>query len=524
MNHSVPGAKWYLVPGLLGLAVWLAAGVTPPLFADPASCPLVYLPVRATFPSSYDETPDWAPPQDPRAPVDGDFDTRWASTPGVDNEWMVFDLGKPKAVSKVVIHWERAYAADYDLLVSDDAESWRSVAVRRDQHGGTEELTIPETTARYVKVVGLKRSHPDWGISLWEFEVYGCQASNPEDQPIEAVFPGRQLRGAVHLTMEDPLPSPGPVTPDAFQRGMIFLSFHEHQLATPEADAMLEELTKLHVTHVALVVTWYQDTVDSDRIAPESPQGGRTPVDEALAHAINRMHALGMRVMLKPHIDVQTGEFRAEIAGSEAWFESYRAFIRHYAELAAAYHVELLCVGTELAGTSYVKWEPAWRQVIQEVRAVYPGPLVYGANWDEYQGVPFWDAVDFIGIDAYFPLTETTNPTREELVAAGGQRADEIEGWLKQRGLVRPVVFSEIGYGSADGVNRSPWEIPSQQEDQAEQAECLEAMLTVMTKRDWFRGMYWWNWFAQALESPLGFPLRGKLAEGVLARWYEGME
>ena len=506
----------------MGLLTWLALcglrGVSPTW----AECPLVYLPVQASFSSSYDDTPDWAPPKDSMAPFDGNFQTRWATRAGQDGESIYVDFGTPKTLSKLVISWERAYAVDYEIQVFDTAQQWRTLATLHDQDGGKDEITVPETVTRYVKLIGLKRAHPDWGFSIWEMELYGCQAANPQDRPIEAVFPDRRRpEEAVPLVMEEPLPSPGPVDPSAFQNGMVYLSFHENQLATPESDRMLEELaTRLHVTDIALVVTWYQDTPDSTALYPESPKGGRTPVDESLSHAINKMHALGMRVMLKPHVDVQSGEYRGEIAASEAWFDSYRTFVRHYAELAAKYHVEMFCLGTELAGTSYAKWEQAWRRVIQEIRAVYPGPLVYGANWDEYKSVPFWNALDFIGIDAYFPLTNSNDPTKEELLAAWQRWADEIGQWRQERQLTQPVIFTEIGYGSADGVNRTPWTIASKTEDQPEQTDCLEALLRVMTQRAWFKGMYWWNWFSQAVDSPLGYPIRGKLAEGVLARWY----
>jgi len=86
------------------------------------------------------------------------------------------------------------------------------------------------------------------------------------------------------------------------------------------------------------------------------------------------------------------------------------------------------------------------------------------------------------------------------------------------------VIFTELGYSSFDGVNRSPWEwgTPSSNtEDQQEQADCLEATFTVMTKRDWFKGMYYWNWFSHDIANPLGYPIRGKIAQSVLAAWYQ---
>ena len=68
----------------------------------------------------------------------------------------------------------------------------------------------------------------------------------------------------------------------------------------------------------------------------------------------------------------------------------------------------------------------------------------------------FWEKLDFVGIDAYFPLTEKNDPTTEELIAGWQRHAEEIEQWLKQKQLDKPVVFTEIGYCSADGTNTQP--------------------------------------------------------------------
>ena len=180
----------------------------------------------------------------------------------------------------------------------------------------------------------------------------------------------------------------------------------------------------------------------------------------------------------------------------------------------------MFCVGTELGGTP-LKWEAEWRKIIKEIRNAYKGPLVYAANWDEYTEVPFWNELDFMGIDAYFPLTAKNDPSKDELIAGWEKRAGEIENFLKKKNINKPVIFTEVGYTSANGTNRKPWEAPSQVEDQKEQAECLDAAMTVLTRKSWFRGLYWWNAFPQETDSPLGFTVKGKLAEGVLAKWYK---
>jgi hypothetical protein len=477
----------------------------------------VYLRPAAVVASSFDDS-EWAPEPNPVAAADGDFNTRWSSEMGKDNEWIYFDFGKQKTFTEVMIYWERAYATEFELQSSDDAMQWKKIAEVKGSKGDKESVLIPKTTAQYLRLVGLKRFNPDWGFSVWEMEAYGPDRLNPGDLSVEQVFPGRKPREEVVLVMEDPVASPGAIAKGEFQKGVNYSSYNEVDLAMKESDAMLEYLKTMNVAHVCIIVTWYQDTLESMTMAPD-PQGGRTPRDEALSHAINKAHSLGLKVMLKPHIDIQSGEFRGDIPGEEEWFRNYGEFILKYAKFAAKFNVELFCVGTELSGTP-TKWEPNWRKIIKDVRGVYKGPITYAANWDEYKYVPFWNDLDFVGIDAYFPLTNKNDPAKEELVQAWKREAKQIEEFLKKKGINKPVIFTEAGYASADGANKRPWEVTSKTEDQREQADCLDALMAVMSNRVWFSGLYVWNVFPQEVSSPLGFPIKGKLAEKVLAGWY----
>lgn len=332
----------------------------------------------------------------------------------------------------------------------------------------------------------------------------------------------QEVSGTARLVMEKPLPSPGRISATEFHRGMSYSSYNERDLVAKDSDAMLNYLKSLNVSHISLIVTWYQDNLGSDKMYPEDPQGGRTPVDEALSHAINKIHSLGMRVMLKPHLDVQAGDFRGHIPGSEEWFKNYEEFILRYAKFAQKYNVEIFCVGTELAGTS-LRFAGNWRKLIKDVRRVYRGPLVYAANWDEYTKVPFWNDLDFVGIDAYFPLTSKNDPSREELIAAWEKRADEIENFLKNKDVNKPVIFTELGYRNIDGCNIKPWERKpaADTEDQKEQADCLDATMTALVHKSWFNGLYWWNSFPEDTDTLLGYTVKGKLVESVLSDWYK---
>ena len=115
-------------------------------------------------------------------------------------------------------------------------------------------------------------------------------------------------------------------------------------------------------------------------------------------------------------------------AGPDEW--TYSRFILHCAALcAAAGGVEAFCIGSEMRGLTQMRDAdgfPAvdrFRALATQVRALLPGAkLSYAADWSEYFGYhpqdgsgdvyfhldPLWadDAIDFIAIDNYMPLSD----------------------------------------------------------------------------------------------------------------------
>jgi len=492
----------------------------------------VYLNVENAVASGFDESPDWAPRPDAMAVVDGDLETRWSSG-YTDGEWIYLDFGKPKTISRLVIKWEQAYAADFDILTSDDAAIWKSLISLKSQRGDTSDIKFAPVTARYIKIVGVRRANPDWGISIWEVEPYGPSVQNPGELFREEIFKSSKEKTDLEDKRRELLKqiegrivaSPGPITQKDFQKGVNYTSWRADELDGDMSDRSLIYLSELGVMDIGLMAVWYQANAVSKKIYTD-PE--KTTSDESVGHAINVMHALGMRVMLKPHVDLADEEMRTNIIPSEEWFASYKEFILHYARLASKYNVELLCIGTELSNTTISRWKAQWLGIIAAVRAVYKGSLTYAANWDEYDGVSFWQDVDYIGIDAYFPLTDKTDPSKEELVQGWEKNADAIETWLKTNKLNKGVIFTEVGYDTIEGSNKQPWRVlptmAKYKESQDEQANCLEALFVVLTKRPWFKGFYWWNYFPRPDIGPLGYTLRGKKGEKILVEWFNKLK
>ncbi|MBN1583947.1 MAG: hypothetical protein JXA89_24780 [Anaerolineae bacterium] len=318
--------------------------------------------------------------------------------------------------------------------------------------------------------------------------------------------------------------------PQDFQKGLNYTAWAKGQLATPESDHSLANLASTGANWLAIVVFGYQRTYTSTVITRDP---ARTSSDQDLAYAIASAHDLGLKVMLKPHVDLShdsvhwrgnIGEAFTDKTQWSAWFASYSEFINHYAKLAQAHGVEQFCVGTELVGTTHREAE--WRKVIAGVRERFTGPITYAGNHgSEDVNIVWWDGVDFIGIDAYYVLTDKADPTLSEIKAAwvGKGYIDTMAGLAARYG--RPILITEIGYRSADGTIKTPWDWSELPLDLQEQSDAYRAALDVLWKQPWLAGIYWWNWDVNPQKGGLkdkDYTPYGKPAEDVLRAYYGG--
>jgi hypothetical protein len=255
----------------------------------------------------------------------------------------------------------------------------------------------------------------------------------------------------------------------------------------------LDEIKATGANFVALVDTWYMDQTDSNSIEAD-PVKSHTEAE--LTETIQEIHARGMQILLKPHVDVQDGTWRGYIQPADpgAWCDSYINFIEHFAQIAENNGVELFSIGTELASISGSQYDPCWDQIFAAVEATYSGELTYAANWDGYDQVSFWGRVDVAGIDAYFSTSDAQQPALADLVAGWNPWIEQIEAW--QATIGKPVIFTEIGYRNVDYCAQNPWSFDDGRPANCEcQARAYEAALQAWAGKPWFGGMFWWNWF-----------------------------
>lgn len=213
---------------------------------------------------------------------------------------------------------------------------------------------------------------------------------------------------------------------------------------------------------------------------------------------IGELKRAGLQVMIKPQIWIGGGVFTGfiQMDNEQDWItfeENYSRYILTFAKIAEEEKVELLCIGTEMSRC--LKYRPEfWSSLIREVRKVFSGHLTYAENWDCFDAVPFLSEIDFIGVDAYFPLDSSQTPSTENLIQAWQPYLDKLRALSDSIG--KKIVFTEYGYRSADYTAHKPWDFGDKQLKVNEEAQlaAYQAVYNLVWKENWFAGGFLWKW------------------------------
>jgi len=292
-------------------------------------------------------------------------------------------------------------------------------------------------------------------------------------------------------------------------------------------DDELRRLADMGATHLFVIPFGWQRSVTEPGLEYR-PNNDRwySEGDAGIRDLDRRADSLGMAVVVKPHVWVR-GALPSDVRFDAeedwiAWEQDYRAMTMHYARLSADIEAPLFVIGTELAGPALERPE-FWRRLIADVRSAYSGRLTYAANWwEEYEHVAFWDVLNFVGVQAYFPLDST------DARGAWVDHLDDLERMSER--LDRPLLFTEIGYRSVGYAAAEPWRWPERNETAEPrpdlQAELYSAFFQQVWHRPWFAGAVVWKWRPGPVgddrrgRDALDFTVRDKPAERIIAEWY----
>jgi len=264
---------------------------------------------------------------------------------------------------------------------------------------------------------------------------------------------------------------------------------------------------------VVLAPTAYQAN-EKSTVIDYTGEGTVSP--EEVVSIIELSHSLGLRVILKPILNIKSGLWRAFIdMGSDEqawkeWFASYEEFILDFARIAESTHCFMFCAGCEMIGTE--KREAEWRALLQKIRGVYSGYLTYNTDKYREEKVDFWDAVDAVSASGYYAINEWP------------EQLSRIARFVEQ--VKKPFFFMEAGCPSREGSAMEPynWEHKGRL-SLSEQKKYYQTMFDSTDPYPWFKGFGLWDWPAELYPESKGkenddYCIFGKPACNVVKKYY----
>lgn len=290
----------------------------------------------------------------------------------------------------------------------------------------------------------------------------------------------------------------------------------------------IEPVQKLNANHASIMPFGFIKNVNNPTIYYNTKNQWYGERIEGTRQYIEVLHQQNIQVMLKPQIWISHGVFTGylKMNNEEDWLtleESYRNFIIDFAKLAQETKVSIFCIGTEME--LFIKNRPAfWKRLLLEIKEEFSGKLTYAANWDEYKRVPFWNELDFIGIDAYFPVSKSKTPTIEESKIGWDQWKKEMKSISDS--INKKVLFTEFGYRSVDFSGKEPWKSDRNSGDVniVAQNNTTIALFEKFWTEEWFAGGYIWKWFLNhhkvgGMENNMFTP-QNKPVEKIIREYY----
>lgn len=322
------------------------------------------------------------------------------------------------------------------------------------------------------------------------------------------------------LYYRKPFPEKVEAVREKFQKGVVLPLF------ALEADypylQSIDEIAGLGARSVSFFLTNYQEDIRSNYMYLN--QRATEPVQ--LAQLIDYAHRRGLSVFLFPTLHIQHlgyKEWRGVLKpeNPELWWDNYFRMIRFYLNIAAENKVEMFSIGSELCAmeSDYNHWS----RIIQYCRKRFSGVLTYSANWDHYHNISFQKDLDYLGMNAYFGLSDKDDPKLDELLKSWEPAKKRVEEAYRE--YKTPILFTEIGYPSVNGAARKPWDyFATTPVDLKEQSLCYRAFVETWDPPPaYLHGVYFYNWWGNGGLGDRDYTPRSKPAEKVLRQWYASL-
>lgn len=198
-----------------------------------------------------------------------------------------------------------------------------------------------------------------------------------------------------------------------------------------------------------------------------NPRYGGSINDASVLRYLQEIKRRGYKIMLYPmfFMDLEGKPWRGHLTGSASsvsdFFNKstgYNKFITHYARLVRGV-VDAFVIGSELIGLTKIQSTPSIFPAVDELIKLATSVkqilgkdtlVTYAADWSEYHHTeggwynldPLWasSGIDFVGIDAYFPITNSINSAiSQDEIMRGFQSGEGYEYYIDSHGNTQPL-------------------------------------------------------------------------------------
>ena len=148
----------------------------------------------------------------PDKALDGNSSTRFAAGGGCgDKTWYILDLGNNYDLTRVRINWEAAHPSSYILEISTDGNTYTQMKQVDNAAAGWVETAV-SGTGRFLRIREVTRALSQYGMSMWDLEVYGTRSATDNSLPYHQISAEAARYGTLTLSHEGLVPEGTQVT------------------------------------------------------------------------------------------------------------------------------------------------------------------------------------------------------------------------------------------------------------------------------------------------------------------------
>jgi hypothetical protein len=266
-------------------------------------------------------------------------------------------------------------------------------------------------------------------------------------------------------------------------------------------EATWNQFKEAGITHVVLVpkATIY-DYPNSVRLTDVGDSPYWSESVKGIRDAAITAPKYGIQVIVKLHLypkeSVTAKGGLEKIPYSESLGVQYSNVVIRYAKRCQDLKVPIFVICNE--ATKFYKETEYWIALIKEVRKVYSGKITVGACASNVEDVNFWDRLDYVGISAYYRVSDYKNPTEQEM-KIGWNLAKQTVSEISAR-YNKPVLFTEFGCNASESCAMLPWEwqknLKEAKKNYVLQTSYYSTMFDAFWKEKWFAGVCIWQTYS----------------------------